>query len=417
MDFRCAVTRRTRALAIVSGHSSVGPDCQVNNISSPPRYRAAEIHRTIDELNKRPLSQVSGGNSYARTTRQVVNVLQSWAVDDAILHNWRSIVNKANLRREVEESIVALHHLQEWQMAASAKASQPYVAVDACCGKGIFSLLLSFLAPRYYPNLQRIILFDKDPNIDWTHIHEANRDCGTAHGRPCMELWAGANLHDHDEMVTKLASYQVPVALTGIHLCKTLSPSLVGIANALKAPYLCVAPCCLPRPNQILSIRQYETPLQLEARRKTSALRAKARERRRASCYVCQGEHHVRNCPQKDQYASPNEWNQVVEKALLRLPCWKCGHTGHSAKYCSTQHALLARNKPRNTLLSMTTIATGPKPFEEYCRQLSTCIESCSSLRVVDAGLTSTGSTSSSQKQHQNNWNKDRKALFIIASS
>eukprot|EP00977_Amphora_coffeiformis_P000548 scaffold132_cov170-Amphora_coffeaeformis.AAC.27 len=191
----------------------------------------SEIYRTIRELEQFPLKQ-----EYTSTTCQVLDVLRRWSSDEIIMTKWRSIVNKANLRHEVEESIVALHHLREWQLDTDQK---DFMALDACCGKGIFSLLLSYLAPRAYPGLQRFVLFDKDKNIDWTHIYEANQN-HEADGRPFMELWSGANLHKHDEIVTNLAAFQntMAIAITGIHLCKKLSPALVGIANAVQANYL-----------------------------------------------------------------------------------------------------------------------------------------------------------------------------------
>ena len=48
----------------------------------------------------------------------------------------------------------------------------------------------------------------------------------------------------------------------GIHLCKSLSSACIGMFNTLgptKAPFLVLAPCCLPRlGNRNLTVRVYE---------------------------------------------------------------------------------------------------------------------------------------------------------------
>ncbi len=65
-------------------------------------------------------------------------------------------------------------------------------------------------------------------------------------------------MHDIDDIVEKFEGTReesamgdkVHVALVGIHLCNLLSPSCIGIANSLgpeKFPFICMAPCCLPR--------------------------------------------------------------------------------------------------------------------------------------------------------------------------
>ena len=37
-------------------------------------------------------------------------------------------------------------------------------------------------------------------------------------------------------------------------------------------------------------------------------------------CYRCQGDHHIKNCPQ-----------------LKKIKCFKCSQLGHIAKYCTTE--------------------------------------------------------------------------------
>ena len=384
--------------------------------------RPAEIHRTIAELQRGPLACHP---SYKVTTHQVLEVLSEWATNEIILDHWKSLTNKANLRQEVEESIVALHHLQEWQHTAQVES---YLALDVCCGKGLFGILLSYLAPKYYPNLRRIVLLDKDPHIDWTHIHEANQFCAQD-GRPYLDLWAGTNLHERDALVTNLLSFRLPVAVTGIHLCKTLSPALVGLSNALGAPYLCVAPCCLPRPTQVISVAQYESPLQRNARLQAIRRATDARPRQRATrrCFVCGEDHHVKDCPDRHRYITNNgidgamEWNQVVKEALLLAqPCWNCGQTGHQRKDCRLSFAPVPASP--SSQLNMTVALSSSSsssssslsnPFQTYCQYLSTfVVQSHKSRKVqlVDAKLPS---------HHGSNhhWNQARKTIFIIATA
>ena len=162
--------------------------------------------------------------------------------------------------------------------------------VDACCGRGIFALLLSYwttIRQKHHPHhhhhggndnrdndieerasslssstsspipLERIVLFDRATSIDWRHIDVAN-EAHVKEGRPYLDLWRGVNLHEYDNLLDRLLALtetkdnrpKASLALVGIHLCRNLSPALVGIYHGLgqtKCPYLMVAPCCLPR--------------------------------------------------------------------------------------------------------------------------------------------------------------------------
>lgn len=362
-----------------------------------------EIHRAIENLKSNKFSYPK----YQPKADEVVQILEQWSRDYSAIPEWNSLLNKANLQHELEESIVALHHLHEWKNLSSS--TQSFVALDACCGKGIFSTLLSYLPPG---GLERIILFDKDQKVNWKHIDAANTN-HEQEGRPFLEAWAGTNLHDRDDLVEKLAGYNLPIAVTGIHLCKTLSPTLVGIVNVLgptKAPYLCLAPCCLPRRNQKLQIALYEAPLQRQARIAASRHRKRLQQRR---CFVCQGSHHVKDCPQKEQYTTEGQWNRAVYDAQRRLPCWKCGKIGHKSLDC-TEPTLKPVHQP-TTILEMT---SSIYPSEEdpslsrYCEALALTLGH--STTVIDSGLTT---TSHVQQERPGNWNRNRKSLFILATA
>ena len=388
--------------------------------------RSWEITRTIESLQAKKVPLAAYDN-YSSCQRDVIEILQSWSQQYAGKPEWKSLLNKANLCHEVEESMVALHHLQEWRnhtmndhATLSDGLDRPFVAVDACCGKGVFSTLLSYMAPKHFPGLSRIILLDKDTHIDWSHIRAANA-LHKQDGRPFLELWAGTNLHEQDILVDKLVDYQQPLAITGIHLCKTLSPRLVGIANVLgkdRAPYVCLAPCCLPRSQQTLPIALYESPLQRQARLTATKHRAQARQRQSAAgptCYVCQGQHHVRDCLERDNYVTEEAWNQVVQKAMLKLPCWRCGQLGHQRIHCT---ASIPSHVQPHAQLEMTTVlrreqdCTTGTTFERYCKALSQTLPHAATVKIVDSGLT----CATHEQGNTKNWNRCRKSLYIVST-
>jgi hypothetical protein len=213
------------------------------------------------------------------------------------------------------------------------------------------------------------------------------------------------------------------LALTGIPLCRNLSPSLVGLANGLGrevAPYLCIAPCCLPRlarstreeaSTRIIPVAAFESPLYRSTR--LQAARQRKITRRRSYCYVCQGDHAVRDCPKELIYGSQEEWAAIVNESLLSLPCWNCGLPGHAKSECTraaiatVPQAMLAMD----VLPAMGT--TGALSFNGYCGIISQHIQDAVTIEVVDTGLVSksheTGTTQAS-------WNTNRKSVFIVAS-
>ena len=397
---------------------------------TPARGQRWEIFKVIQELERDGVAsnvlavpqQDSRQSQYHDTTTDVLAVLTSWSIDHVGDDNWRSLLNKANLRHEVEESIVALHHLRRWT-AMRNSSKTPFIAVDGCCGKALFSMLLSYLAANHddFSGLARIILFDKDSNVDWRHVQSANQSRleGTPSAgqrpRPIMEVWAGINLHDYDSSILpKLQSYNQTIALTGIHLCKTLGPAFVSLVNQLGphlAPYLCLAPCCLPRRTAVLSIGQYEAPMQRNVRLQMTKYRDLARERWQAKCYVCQENHHVLDCPRKYDYVDDEAWNTAVASALTQLPCWKCGKTGHRRDECQDDDRnndlvpKLVRKRMDLSMLRDTDL------YESYCEILATFVQDAQRLEVVDSGLTSPHAD-----EKESNWNRHRKSIFIVAT-
>jgi hypothetical protein len=105
--------------------------------------------------------------------------------------------------------------------------------------------------------LQKIVLLEKAKNVDWRYMHESNDRANNNKTStnnigfiiPRIEIWDNTNLHDTDDLVTRFETLCtntsndivnnhgqfVPLALSGIHLCKLLSPSLINLANALES--------------------------------------------------------------------------------------------------------------------------------------------------------------------------------------
>lgn len=351
---------------------------------------------------------------YSVVTRQVISVLKRWGDQWAGREDMKSFLRKtASLLHEAEESIVALHYLQEWRIKCrGSTVAFDFVAVDLCCGKGYFSMYLKYVVDMFWSDekqaLKRIILVDKatEASINWGHIAIANEDTPTG---PQLELWQGENLHDTEKLLNRLESIGAPVALTGIHLCRMLSPSFLGLVNGLEeCPYMCLAPCCLPR-----SVTKQQTDA-AAGLQYLSVHRGKGsiRKTKPRPCYLCQDMTHlVRDCslfPTED----PAECSRIRKAAAATIPCWSCGIVGHFRTACPTPD--VANN---TSMLQVDTrqVMVSDEPFGAYCRLLA---EQCIENNMEPAAVIETGFVNEDVdlKNHQGNWNASRKSIYIIAS-
>lgn len=319
---------------------------------------ADEIRHNTDLLSDPTLA--SDGNE--QLLLLAGDVMDSWGKQWATVAQgtrWASFLNKKHLKEEVEESIVALAPLILWLEKTADKADDDatkVTVVDVCCGKGICSILLSYLcgrakAAKYrtkaFGRIDRIVMLDRETSktVDWGHIGEANKTA-SSEGRPMIEIWEGCNLHETDAIIDRFEAIPSTLALIGIHLCRHLSPCCVGLVNALgpdKAKFLCLAPCCLPRQvrknkrtneeARTINIPLYEEPAARTRRIEAMKLREQSlgRGKRGADCYLCKSpEHFVRACPQLPSDVS--ERLRILQDAAKDSPCWKCGKLGHSKK-------------------------------------------------------------------------------------
>ena len=327
----------------------------------------------------------------------------------AILCTWfdlPSVVNKRSLRHEIEESMVALYYLDRWRRTTNP---EHFIVMDVCGGKGIFSLLLQHYARQHWPNqqLRDIILLEKatSKQIEWGHL--------TMLSDPPVTILEDCNLHDTDELIDMLAVFSSPLALSGIHLCKTLTPSLITLANRLgkdRCPYVSVAPCCLPRvvlskhmadDERILPIGRYESDHHRKLRMKQELFRRSRRRNVNIGCFRCQEPGHVlSDCPLMD---STTTHQHAVENWT---PCWQCGEVGHLRESCPGKHASVPAVVREAETVSVAGVLDSSHPLSTYCTRLLPAFQD-RSMQVIETGLENRG-------HGETNWYSQRKSLFIV---
>ena len=353
---------------------------------------------------------------------KTVSILRDWGESYAGSPEYQGLLNKSTLRKEVEESIVALHHLLQW---LERFKGQNLTIVDVCCGKGVFSILSSSILSED-PRIKEIIMLDK-ATMDWSHISLA---------QILIRTWGGCNLHEIDQMVQRLDALDTPVALVGIHLCKTLSPTCVGIVNSLsttQCPFLCLVPCCLPRAvstvpkkqkqqpqisnkNGMIPVRQYETPLQRKER--VAAAQRRAAATARTFCVLCNSTNHTTyNCGHFVLPSSTSDSKEHNQEIFLRSPrevrpCWKCGEIGHVKADCPSNQTAGRPSliQPPTALMDVSNVLAQDNPFQSYCRLLADTIQRNNVHLQEETRL-----VANHQETQGNNWNNARKSIYIVA--
>ena len=437
---------------------------------------------------------------------KVISILEEWWEEyqhDEEMYN--GILNKVNLLDEIEESITALGYFVKWLENNNSdnvgSTSNPIALVDVCCGKGICSLLASYVLRDYYHDgrISKIVMIDQNLELDWSYVSIVNNNKDSKSSqKPTIpiETMQGINLFEMDDVIDRLMEIatansssplsslspsqhqpnqqqnqqQSQLAMIGIHLCKNLSPTLIGITNILgpnTCPFVCLAPCCLPRivltsqssnntnknknkkgnmpkqqqkktqkqkstKNMVMEIASYESPIQRQARILAKQKRINAKQRMR-----------------KQDEVSPSQQQQQDDSNYY---CWKCGEIGHIKRDCpSTQTSSLPSLISRPVIqLNVSTIGDrmkvkgdddnynnnaintdssnsggGSNLFDDYCSWLSTSLER-NTVTLHKASYSNTnGSYSGSSSDHltnnnnsnTNNWNRHRKSIFIVGTN
>lgn len=334
---------------------------------------------------------------------EVLQTLTLWA--DAWKENstMKKILDKNSLLHEVEECLPALGYLREWLQATTA--SQVLV-VDAAGGKGIYSLLLRFLASQWNAKgcalVTQIVLIEK-VQINWDHLSLQLEETPSL---VPVDVWGGSNLHEYDTLIPRLLDYDLPIAMNGIHLCKQLSPTFLSLVNLLgrdHCPFMCLAPCCLP-----------------------AAVTRTSKQVTNKPSYI-----KIFN------FESPDKRDGRLDLILRRKNarrsldhCWRCGIAGHNREECSNPsirgnlcrsvpgcgtELVVSRLEPPVQLVNVSNVLKQDDPFRFYCGLLFSCLDGRDdqwNCKVVDAKLQKDAKV----REERAHWNSERKSVFLVAS-
>ena len=401
------------------------------------------IWKTADKLEESLLSKNNNNkinHAHSELTSEVVSILREWGNNWAGEAKWMSLLNKGSLHHEVEESIVAIHHLLEGTSTTTTNTSSRdncdgFIVMDICAGKGFFSFLLSYLR---HPKIKQIVMLEK-ATINWHHITEGNKNAAEE-GRPLISIWENTNLHDYDDILDRAIDLSYPVALSGMHLCKQLSPSFCGLVNGLgrRCIYACLTPCCMPtavtsqkhtydetKKNKkkkifTLSIQLEETVDDRNKRRDYMIRRERVRKKPTGGpCFYCHDANHgLKEClilptlGTDEQISIRKAWHSAT------VPCWNCLQYGHFKSNCPNikEGGVTKCSSSHNSImtpsltLDVSDVLKAPRPYSAYCHLLSTTFQTggYKEVNVIESELEKFG------KHQEGNWNSERKSIFII---
>ena len=399
-----------------------------NNKPAIDRHSHWHVFRAANELEENGLNTADNRSDKRRDdlTQQAVGILRQWGGKWAGEREMQTLLNKPELLHEIEESIVALAPFCDWldSFATTQEGMEPVTLVDVCAGKGILSMMASYVL-QGDPRVKQIVMLDK-ADMNWKHIVAAN-DGAEREDRPPIITWSQCNLHEIDEVVDRLNNVGTPLALVGLHLCKTLGPTFLGISNrlgAVCAPYICVAPCCLP--SQVSRMGKDDKPRTIDVlvweteenrhERGEAKARREAAMKRVCECFLCKStSHRVNDCNLLP--ADVDMQMDIFRKSAASMPCWRCGELGHYKKDCPSVQTAGKPSlvRPPQLSLDVSSVLDSDRPFETYCELLSTALDR-SNIRIEENNLVNNKRSGSKRQHTDSNWNSGRKSTLIIGT-
>mmetsp|Transcript_11599 Transcript_11599/g.15105 ORF Transcript_11599/g.15105 Transcript_11599/m.15105 type:complete len:426 (+) Transcript_11599:136-1413(+) len=383
----------------------------------PPPYSHWASYKAVHSgLDKSKLS------NYAEFRDELIpvakDIILNWHSRWAGEERWSSFLNKRQFLHEIEETLVAVQNIRVWLEKLRSVADQPsdITIIDLCCGKGVFTMFLTYLAAyrcsclhkrngietktcrkcfdsSVFNPIRKCIMVDRMKTCDWNHIKAANEDlyregyrtsCTEGetnfdekylHAKIPIDSWPDCNIHE-GEVCNKIQNLPGRIAIVGIHLCRTLSPRAISISNICgheKVPFLCLAPCCLPRLKSRLPVLIFESEL---SRRERESIMLRRQRIRNLICVICNKKcHSTKDCPSLPM--DPEARRLFLKDYVF---CWRCGVIGHERNACESTSGRPKLVYPPCVHIDLERVRSSSSPYDEYCDLL------CKSVEVPEGG-------------------------------
>ena len=127
----------------------------------------------------------------------------------------------------------------------------------------------------------------------------------------------------------------------------------------------------------------------------------------------------MRNCPILLSKATDEERRDLLRQAAQQMPCWNCGRVGHTKAQCILPRA--TPTHPPTQLLNVSAVVAAKQQqkqngnascYSVYCHLLSGAIQQ-ETVNLYETGLTNPNHCPA----QKDNWNSNRKSIYIIATS
>lgn len=347
----------------------------------------------------------------AKVKQQVREVLYSWATinDQDSYTAFHSLLQKRSLLHEIQECLPALQYLSDWRQTTPVTS---FRVIDVCGGKGVLTCLLRYMVARFwnrdvFANVQSIVLLERAVGINWDHLLKDESN-------PIpVEIWRECDLHQLDARVEQCQELDGPLALIGIHLCKTLGTDFVSLCNLLgpkKVPFATLVPCCMPR-----------------AVRRNPKTKSGNESHMARPSFV-----EIHRYESQVDRTSRLESLRLKKAARSGYGCWSCGSLDHQRSACVTPNPgiFCSPTTPPIQQLDVTNILNVDNPLQTVRRTqqsafavISLTLYDVQYAELIWSGLDGNwtqfirhaGLTNTNTGHHGNDWNAVRKTLYLVA--